>query len=168
MIRCTSAEAAKLLRKLNEERAALLTMEYRSRTYVASINEDAEDLAPEYDYFDTANALNELDEKIRKVRHAINVFNTTHTVGDSGLMIDEVLITLPQLTERKERLSRMKDRLPKTRLTPRGGANVIEYEYANYDIAAVKRDYDDISDSLAGLQLALDKVNTTETMEIDI
>lgn len=168
MIQRTSAEASKLLRKLNEERAALLAMEKRSRIYVASTNEDAEEMVPEYDYFDTAKALNELDEKIRKVRHAINVFNTTHTVGDSGLMIDEVLITLPQLRERKERLSRMKERLPKTRISPRIGSNVIEYEYANYDIAAVKKDYDDISDSLAKLQLALDKVNTTETMEIDI
>ena len=168
----TSAEASKLLRKLNEDRSALLTMESRSKSYVASTNEDAAAIAPEYDYAETAKALDALDEKIRRVRHAINVFNTTHRIERfyryEAMTIDEVLIALPQMTERKEKLARMKDRLPRTRLRVAPGSSVIEYEYANYDIEAVKKDYEDVSAALATLQLALDKVNTTETMEIDV
>ena len=168
----TSAEASKLLRKLNEDRAALLAMESRSKSFIASANEDLAAIAPEYDHVETAKALDALNEKIRKVRHAINVFNTTHKVESfdkyEAMTIDEVLIALPQLTERKEKLARMKDSLPKTRLRTIPGSNVIEYEYANYDIKTVQREYDDVSAALSTLQLALDKINTTEKMEIDV
>ena len=164
----TSAEASKMLRKLNEERMTLLNMEAKTKTYVASTNEDASSLAPEYSYPDTAKALADLDSKIRKVRHAINVFNTTHTVGDSGMTIDEVLVAMPQITDRRDKLLRMKDRLPKTRLRTTPGVNVVEYEYTNYNINDVKKDYDDLSAQLTSLQLALDKVNNMEKMEIDI
>ena len=48
------------------------------------------------------------------------------------------------------------------------GSQIIDYRYANYDIEAVKADYQRVSDELAKAQTALDLVNTTMTMEIEI
>ena len=49
----TSAQAAKELRKLNDQHDALLARENKSREFVAAIQEDVEKIRPEYDYAGT-------------------------------------------------------------------------------------------------------------------
>jgi len=44
----------------------------------------------------------------------------------------------------------------------------IEYEYANYDVEQAKVDYAAAGEELARAQLALDRLNTAVTMEIDL
>ncbi len=50
MTKMTSAQAAKELRKLNDQHDALLARENKSREFVAAIQEDVEKIRPEYDY----------------------------------------------------------------------------------------------------------------------
>ena len=50
----TSAEAAKLLKKLLDEKSILLADEYRSSTFNAALGEDVESVRPMYDYAATA------------------------------------------------------------------------------------------------------------------
>ncbi len=68
----TSAQANKLLKKLNDEHAALLDKENRSKDFRAAMGEDVESVRPAYDYTDTQKKLAELEQRIRKVKHAIN------------------------------------------------------------------------------------------------
>lgn len=126
----TSAEANKLLKKLNDEYTALLDKETRSRDFRAAMGEDVASVRPVYDY-------------------------------------DEMLVYIPQLTRRKNKLLEMKSRLPKERVEEQYGrpSNIIDYRYANYDIAAVEADYEKIADELSRAQLALDAVNGRETFE---
>ena len=63
----TSAEAAKLLRSLNEEHETLLAAESQSKSFIAAISEDVEDVRPEYDYEEAQKQLNEIERKIRVV-----------------------------------------------------------------------------------------------------
>ena len=44
----------------------------------------------------------------------------------------------------------------------------VDYEVTNYDAIDAKAAYDRTADTLAKLQLALDTVNTTETMDIEV
>lgn len=168
----TSSEANKLLRKLNEDRNAMLEMEERSSTFLAAMGEDPESLRPEYNYQETQKALEELDRKIRIVKHAINSFNLQCTVPEFQMTIDQMLVYIPQLTARKQKLAQMKSRLPKQRemssLYGHTSGNIIDYNYANYDIKAAEADYESVSDELARAQTALDVLNNTETMEIEI
>ena len=62
----------------------------------------------------------------------------------------------------------MKSRLPKERVDEQYGrqSNIIDYRYANYDIALVEADYEKIADKLSRAQLALDAVNGRETFEL--
>ena len=53
----TSAQANKLLKKLNGEHAALLDKESRSKDFCAAMGEDVESVRPAYDYADTQNRL---------------------------------------------------------------------------------------------------------------
>ncbi len=164
----TSAEAAKLLRALNEQHDMLLSRESQSSTFVAALSEDIESVRPEYDYEKTKAQLADIERRIRMVKHAINVFNTTHTVPGFDMTIDEALVYMPQLSARKSRLADMASELPKKR--ERGGAqsNIIDYRYTNYEPSAAEADMLELGDRLAKLQNALDKVNTTEKMDIDV
>ena len=140
----TSAQANKLLKKLNDEYSALLDKEQRSRDFRAAMGEDVESVRPAYDYAETQARLAELEGKIRALKHAINCFNMTHFVDGFEMTIDEMLVYIPQLTRRKNKLLEMKSRLPKERVEEQYGrqSNIIDYRYANYDIAAVEADYD--------------------------
>ena len=164
----TSAEANKLLRELQEQRNALLTQESQGSSFVAATIENAEDVRPDYDYAAVSADLAAVEAKIRTVKHCINQFNLSHCPAGFDMTVDQLLVYIPQLTERKGRLSRMANVLPKTRVPGGGSSNIIEYEYVNYDLAQVKADYQAVSDTLARAQLALDRLNTTETMEIEI
>ena len=166
----TSAEAAKLLRRLNEEHEALLQLESQSNQFVAAVSEDVDSVRPDYDLVNVQARLAALEAQIRKVKHALNVFNSTHEVPGFGMTIDQMLVYIPQLSQRRMKLRGMAGALPKTRVRGRSAVNssVIEYIYANYSVEEAKAQADAASDELARAQTALDKVNSTETMEIDL
>ena len=169
-MKVTSSQAGKMLRKLEDDMDGILTNETNSRDFLASVGEDVESVRPAYDYAETQEKLVELENKIRSLKHAINVFNSTQEVPGFGMTIDQMLIYLPQLSRRREKLRGMKSVLPKAREENRYGkvTNIIDYRYANYDIAAVEKDYNEISDTLAKAQNALDTVNTTVIFEVEI
>ena len=168
MAQITSAMAAKYLRKLNEEHDALLQKEKKSDTYTVSVQEKPEDVRPEYDY--AAVQLQELEDKIRKGKHAINQFNLTQDVPGFNMTIDKMLIYIPQLTARKNKLNRMRSRLPKERV--QGGmsrmSGIVEYEYSNYDIKQAEAGYAEVSDELARAQNALDAINASVAFSVEI
>ena len=125
---------------------------------------------PAYDYADTQRRLAELEQRIRRIKHAINLFNATHTVPGFGMTIDEMLVYIPQLTRRKNKLAAMKNRLPMERAEEQYGrrTDLIDYSYANYDIAAVEADYEQAADELARAQMALDAANQQDTFELPV
>ena len=171
-LKYTSAQAAKLLRKLKEESQLLLTEEANNRFFLAATGEDVESLRPAYDFGKTQTALTDLEEKIRKIKHAINLFNCSTVV--EGKTIDEVLVYLPQLQERKNKLSCMIGRREKQRARSTvmsrysGQSAIIDYEYTNYDIKKAEEVYKCVCDEIAALQTALDVVNSTGEIEIEL
>ena len=166
----TSAEASKMLKKVLEEKSIMLANERQSSVFNAALGEDIDSVRPVYDYGETQKALEFFDWKIRILKHAINCFNATQIVGDTGMTIDQVLVYIPQLTEMRSRLYDMQNRLPKQRTSVGGiGSNtVIDYRYANYSVEKAKEDYMRVSDELRKVQTALDVVNTTVRMEIEL
>ena len=146
----TSAEANKLLKKLNDEYAALLDREKRSREFRAAMGEDIESVRPAYHYGEMQQRLAEMEQTIRSLKHAINRFNVTHQVDGFDMTIDEMLVYIPQLTKRKEKLREMRAKLPKERIEEQYGrqSNIIDYAYTNYDLAEVEADYAKATDEL--------------------
>ena len=139
----TSAQASKMLKRFKAEIDSLLTDDAKRRTFVVSVGEDVESVRPEYDYAAAQEKMNEIERKMRKLKHALNVFNSTTVIPEFGITIDEMLVYIPQLTARVEKLRKMGERLPKERVTAGSMSsrqNIVEYVYANYDIAAAKAD----------------------------
>ena len=167
-MKMTSAEANKVLRQLNDEYNTICMAERNSKEFNAAVGEDVEELRPAYDYTETQKKLDELDEKIRKLKHTINLFNATTEVGDLGMTIDQVLIYIPQLSKKVNKLYGMMNVLPKRRCASNSYNNIIDYTYANYDVEQAKADYVKLNDTLARVQTALDLVNSTVTMEVEL
>lgn len=166
-MKLTSAEANKLLRKLNDDHDALKRMEAESRIFVAATTENLEDARPDYDYESTQRSLAELEIRIRKLKHTINLFNVAQTIDESGMTIDQALIAIPQLSDRKRKLSVMRAAQKKKRNESTRSTNLIEYTYANYDVEKAEQDYQATIAELARIQNALDLVNSTVQFEID-
>ena len=166
----TSAEAAKLVRKLNEEQNVLKQKENKSSLFVAAIEEDVESVRPDYDYEEVQKLLADLEMKVRKVKHAINTFNLTTQVPGFDMTVDQMLVYIPQLSEKKSKLTRMAATLSKERVSASGyGAKtIVEYRYTNYDIKKAEADLAEVTDELARAQTALDVINNSATMEIEL
>ncbi len=165
----TSAQANKLLMKLNKEHELLCQNEAEACTFIAATVEKPEDARPPYDYAKTQKQLARIEQTVVTIKHAINVFNATHKIPGFDLTADQALAYLPLLRERGYRLNRMANRMAKSRIV--GGnsrSGLIEYEYANYDVEEAKREYFDTMDKVARLKLALEQLNNTETMEIAV
>lgn len=170
IMKYTSSEANKLLRKLNSDYRNLIRNESQSRTFLAATGEDPESVRPLYDYEKTKEELAAFAAKITMVKHALNVFNSTTKVDGFDMTIDEMLVVLPMISERVRTLDSMRSELPKARERTFGsGTNaVIDYRYVNYDIDKAAADYDREYAKLTAMQNALDIVNNTKTMDIDI
>ena len=167
-MRYTSAEANKLLKALELRRSTIKKREDKASSFQASSTENIEELRPEYDFAGVQEELASLDAKIRKVKHAINLFNVSHELpGFEGLTIDQALVYMPQLSEQARKLSAMASALPRER-TESFRTMIVDYTIANYDIAEAEEAFEKTSELLTSLQLALDKANTGDTMEIDV
>ena len=167
-MKLTSAEANKLLRKLNDERSAMIEKELLNRTFVAATVENVLDARPAYSYTETQETLAALDMQIRRLKHALNRFNLTEELPGIGMTVDQALIYIPQLSERKRRLSAMRLIPEKQRNNVPHTGSLIEYTYANFDPAQADADYTATADELARVQNALDLVNSTVQFDVEL
>lgn len=168
-MKCTSAGANKLLKRLNDEKNYLLTQERQNSVY--STYDTETPVIPDYDYEKTEAAIAAIDDKIVKIKHALNIVNTTNKLDIDGesMTVDEILIRMAQLNNRKDTLGIMRNRQPKSRMKRLSSANAIpEYEIANYDINTVYTNYNRIDNKIVAMQLALDRFNQTYEFEVDI
>lgn len=171
MTKMTSAYANKMLRKLNEDKEFWRSKEKEGYLYVAALDE--EPVIPEYDYSEVAKNIAEIDEKIVKIKHAINVTNCTNEipVSDTGMTVDTILVKMAQLNKRKAVLDGMRKQQPKTRISSgmfSARKTAPEYQYINYDLDLIKKEYERIDAEVSAMQIALDKYNQTVEFDVDI
>lgn len=167
-MKMTSAQANKQLKQMNSELSMLLRTEQQSCVFRAALGEYVEDVRPEYDYPRTQLAIDILSTKIRKLKHSINVFNTITEIPGQYCTIDEALVMIPQLTQKVNKLAKMRSRLPKERADDCFRSNVIDYVITNYDISNVVADFQNAQEELIELQTALDMVNNTVVYDFNV
>ena len=170
-MKMTSAYANKMLKKLNEDKDFWRNQEMSGYLYTAAENE--EPVIPEYDYEKVSAEIAEIDAKICIIKHAINQTNVSSQiqVGEQCMSVDQILVKMAQLNNRKATLDKMRKQAPKRRLATSffgHKAPAPEYEYINYDLELVKADYERIDREIAEMQMALDKYNQTVEFEVAI
>ena len=171
MAKMTSAYANKLLRKLQEDKEYWLDKENEGFIYVAALDE--EPVIPDYDYSAVSANIDEIDEKIVRIKHAINIVNATNeiVVGDMNMSIDSILIRMAMLNKRKSVLDRMRKQQPKTRINSgmySSRKTSPEYQYINYDLDLIKKEYEILDSEIAAMQIALDKFNQTYEFDVEV
>ncbi len=169
MKKMTSAYANKVIRKLTEDKEFWLNKEREGSTYYATADE--EPVVPDYDYAEVAKQIEELDARILRIKHAINVNNASNRikVGEKEMSIDEILVRMAQLSNRKSILDNMRKHEPKKRMNSgyySTRKTAPEYEFINYDLELVKSEYERVDAEIALMQIALDKYN--QTFEFDV
>lgn len=163
----TSKELNKLIKKLTEEKENLLSIEEKASVFHCSVGEDEDKIRPAYDFATVEKAIFAIDKEVRDIKHRLNIFNHDTPIGilpgdERYTMIDEALVEIPQLTQRKNKLKEMSNRLERERVSDRYGSSpIVDYEIVNYDTEEVKKEYERVSERLDNLQKLLDKVNST-------
>ncbi len=171
MAKMTSAYANKVLKKLQDDKSFWLSKERDGYLYVAAIDE--EPVIPEYDYNQISDEIKNIDRKIVKIKHAINVINSTSEIeiGDESMTIDQILISMAQLNNRRSMLDNMRKQQEKRRVDSGfygTRKTAPEYQYVNYSIDEVKKDYEEIDSKIASMQIALDKFNQTFEFDVEL
>lgn len=166
-MRMTSAKANKMLRSLNDEHSKLVNKEKKESSFLAVMGEDPETVRPAYDYEAVQSELEEIEGKVRTLKHAIFDFNMNTIVPEFGMTIDEMLIYIPQLSQRLSRLENLAMMIPKEREFSMG-SNIVDYRYANFDIEKASADYSHTRELLSKAQMALDKLNNSVEFEVDL
>lgn len=166
----TSAEANKYLRKLNDDYSAICKKEDLSKEFLVTLGENVESIRPEYDFLTTFNEQTEIERKIRIVKHALNLFNSQTIIPEFNITIDEMLVLIPQLGKAKQKLALMKSKLPKMREqnSYSRSSSLVEYRYINYDVKQVEIEYEKICEKLSKAQIALDLVNNSFEIDIEV
>ena len=164
-MKITSKEANNMLRVLADNKRKILTDERQDCEFHAAANENADELRPDYDFAKVNTELEQIDNDVMKLKHAINVFNSTSVVGETGLTVDQILIKIAQLSQRKDRLDIMRV-APKKRRGAISGA-IIDYVYTSYSPEDAQKKYNDVSYELKELQQALDLFNSTVTFDYE-
>ncbi len=125
--------------------------------YTAAVGETP--VVPAYDYLKVTETIGELDAKISKIKHAINLANVTNEVqvGERFMSIDSVLVEMAQLNKRKEFLDYLRKQEPEMRKEAGFAArnSAPEYQYINYDLELVKKEYETVAACIMEMQLAL-------------
>ena len=164
----TPAHANKMIKMMREKADRLYQEESQRSTYTEI--EGSTPVIPDYDFRGTRDKIDRLNENIASLKHAVNVFNTTTEMEDgSGNTIDMVLVIMAQLTAKKTRLEHMVSVEPKRLRTSSVMRNrtMVEYEVANFDLAAAQEEYQKVTEQLAALQLSLDLINNTKTFKVE-
>ena len=163
-MKMTCDMANKLVRSLNEERASLLRKEMASKEY--SFMDGEAPIIPEYDFGAIQSELQKIESQIGVLKHVINQFNTTVVVYED-MTIDEVLVRLPMLNQRKNTLGQMKDKLPEQKQVGYNGKSST-ITRTNYNMAEVEKEYNRIDKEIMAMQSALNVANVSIEFEVDI
>ena len=129
-------------------------------------DDSVEDNRPEFDLLESMYKLMELNKEEIRIKTALNTFNNT-TRLDCGLTIAQALVRLPQLSEEKRAIAPLIRRKLPVQKSLSGNGNMIEYNYANYDIKIAKQYYDELDKKMTDIQLQLNVANNKSVIDVD-
>lgn len=157
------SEVIKYIKELENKKGVLLNYERSNKTF--SHLEDGGVLIPKYCYRDTRLAVDEIDKKIRHLKHLLSVANCNVKVDGFDITIGEALVMLAQLQNKCEVLEEMSSLQQKTQRTTYAGK--VEIVECNFDVAEASKDYEQTRQTINRLQVAIDRANLTNYVEVE-
>ena len=162
MKKCNT-ELMKEIKILEEKKNDILTLEEEECkvTYL----EGEKKMDSNYSYDAVRKEIDEIDNEIRKYKSFLAVSNATTIVPEFNMTIGECLIYLASLNSKKSLLSSFASKKQITRISSTYNTKV-EYTELLYDVNKVKKELEDLQRLIAKLQMAIDRTNLTNLIEI--
>ncbi len=157
-----NSEAMKRIKELEERKKLVVyTEENRSRV---SYREGEQMIPTKYDYAATRKEIREIDERIRKIKHMLAVSNVSARIEEFDVTVGEALVLLAQLNAEYGRLDALSGYDKRSRRITANG--VLEYTECLYDPEAAEQEQKELYARICRLQLAIDRANLTNYIEI--
>ena len=153
----------KKIKLLEQNKNDVLSKE--TRTHQVSYQEEKDRYDYGYSFSQTREAVGNLDSEIRKLKHLLNISNATTIVPEFSITLGECLVYLAQLNKELAIVSRMAKKESTTTSTTYGGK--VEYTALNYDKEECQAKADWIQNTIAQLQIAIDRTNLTNMIDVE-
>lgn len=158
-----NAEAMKIIKELTRQKDTLIAKE--DTMCRVSYKEGEQKTSTDYDYSKTRQEIKDLDDKIRNIKHKLAVANATIVIPEFDMTIGEGLVLLAQLNSEVAQLEALSSNVQLTRCLTANG--VIEYTECVYDVKKAQNDLVELRKNVSKLQLAIDRANLNNMLEID-
>lgn len=156
------AQAMKKVKELEAEKEQLI--EYENRYCRISYKEGEEKIKSDYDYILLHDEIRDIDGRILYIKHKLAKANCSVSVEPFGYTVGEALVYLAQLQNAKAQAERLAgQKQTERRITYNG---VVEYTECAYDVNDAKKELRKLRDTIASLQIAIDRANLTNFIKI--
>ena len=159
-----NAEIMKKVKMLEQTKIEVLTEEALNNQVSYQKEADRYDLG--YSFAATRARVGELDAEIRKLKDLLNVSNATTRVEEFSMTLGECLVYLAQLNRELATVNALANKQEKSSTSVYGGA--IEYTVLNYDKAEARACLEGLKETIAKLQIAIDRTNLTNVIDVPL
>ena len=162
MKKCNT-ELMKEIKILEEKKNDILTLEQEECkiTYL----DGEKKMSSLYSYDGVRKEVDDIDSKIRRYKSLLAYSNATTKVEEFDMTIGECLIYLASLNSKKTYLTSFASKKQKSRISSTYN-NKVEYTELLYDVNKVKQELEELQRLIAKLQMAIDRTNLTNLIEI--
>jgi len=158
-----NAEIMKKIKLLEITKNEILNDESRTHQVTYQTEKDKVDYG--YSFGKTREKITAIDDEVRKLKRLLNHSNATTMVEDFSMTLGECLVYLAQLNREIGVLQHMARKEPTVRHSTYNG--VIEYTTLNYDKAECQERLDWVQGTISQLQIAIDRTNLTNMIQMD-
>lgn len=162
MTQLCNAEVMKKVKLLEQDKMNLLAEESRQNQVTYQNEGDKFDFG--YSFSLTREKVSHIDAEIRKLKSLLNYSNATTMVDGFDMTLGECLVYLAQLTNEKYLVENLAQQEAIVSRTTMGGK--IEYTALNYDLAEAKQRVAWVNETIARLQIAIDRTNLMNMIEV--
>ncbi|MCL1986640.1 MAG: hypothetical protein FWG64_01520 [Firmicutes bacterium] len=135
------------------------------RIYAVTYQTEKDKFDNGYNFASTRKKIDEINAEVRKYKRLLNYSNATTTIAEFDMTLGECLVYMAQLNNQLYTLRRLAQQEPITRRSTVNG--VIEYTALNYDIKECQAKLQWVQETIAALQVAIDRTNLTNMIEVD-
>lgn len=128
------------------------------------MDSDTPETPTDYDYEFARKEIYDLQKEERRIKNLLAISNATTQVQGFNMTLAEALVYLAQLSQNKVQLSAMANRSKLERT--QGYRGYTEYTKALYDIKKAQSDLVEVNREIAKLQMAIDRTNLTNLIEV--
>ena len=157
-----NAEIMKKIKLLEQSKNDLLMEE--SRTHQVTYQNEKDRFDYGYSFTKTREKISTIDTETRNLKRLLNLSNATTMVTEFSMTLGECLVYLAQLNRELALVNNLAKKEPTTTRTSYGG--VVEYTALNYDKAECQARLEWLHETIAKLQIAIDRTNLTNMIEV--